>query len=373
MNRYPLIFRLTIYLLFFILIIYGLIAARDFLYPLAIALLFSYLLFPVVVFLEHKGIPRILANLMGILLGFAIVFTSLYLLYKQISLLVADLPALREQALNNLDSLEQYIYQKSGITTEEQNRWLKEQVNNIFASGSQFFEAAFAATTGTIAKIGLLPVYVFFMLYNRNKFLHFLLMIIPRKRHEELLQTLHEVSQVTKRYMSGVLAVVAILCVLNSIGLLLVGIKYAILLGVLSAFMNFIPYFGTLIGGAIPLTFSLLVMDSPSYAFWVVVLFIIIQFLENNILTPNIVGGNVDINPFFTILSIVLGAMIWGIPGMIISVPFMSMFRIFCSNVPRLRPYAYLLGTRGTERHSITLDKLKKLWKGIRQVGSIKN
>lgn len=362
MNRYPLIFRLTIYLLFFILVIYGLIAARDFLYPLAIALLLSYLLYPVVVFLEKKGIPRILANLLGILLGFAIIFTSLYLLYKQISLLVADLPALREQALENLDRLEQYIYTKSGITTEEQNRWLKAQVNNIFASGSMVFEAAFAATTGTIAKVGLLPVYVFFMLYNRNKFVHFLLMVVPRKRHEELLRTLKDVAQVTKRYMSGVLAVVAVLCVLNSIGLLIVGIKYAILLGILSAFMNFIPYFGTLIGGAIPLTFSLLVMDSPSYAFWVVVLFIIIQFLENNILTPNIVGGNVDINPFFTILSIVVGAMVWGIPGMIISVPFMSMFRIFCSNVPKLRPYAYLLGTRGTERHAISINKIKELW-----------
>lgn len=372
MNRYPLIFRLTVYLLFFILVIYGLIAARDFLYPLAISLLLSYLLFPVVVFLENKGVPRILANLLGILLGFAIIGTSLYLLYKQISLLVADLPALREQALDNLDSLEQYIYTKSGVTTDEQNRWLKEQVNNIFASGSMVFEAAFAATTGTIAKIGLLPVYVFFMLYNRNKFVHFLLMVVPRPRHEELLRTLQDVSHVTKRYMSGVIAVVAILCVLNSVGLLLVGIKYAILLGILSAFMNFIPYFGTLIGGAIPLTFSLLVMDSPSYAFWVVILFIIIQFLENNILTPNIVGGNVDINPFFTILSIVLGAMIWGIPGMIISVPFMSMFRIFCNNVPRLRPYAYLLGTRGTERHSISADKLKKIWSRIRGVNSAK-
>jgi predicted PurR-regulated permease PerM len=362
MNKYPPIFRFTIYLLFIILVIYGLIAARDFLYPISIAILFSYLLYPVVSFLEKKGVPRILANLSGILLGFAVLFISLYLLYKQLSLLLDDLPALRDQALRNLDSLEQFIYERSGVTTETQNQWLKEQVNNLFTSGSRLLETAFAATAGTLAKVGLLPVYVFFMLYNRNKFLQFLLMVVPQKRHQELILTLREVSHVTKRYMSGIVAVVAILCVLNSIGLLIVGIRYAILLGILSAFMNFIPYFGTLIGGAIPLTFALLVMDNPSYAFWVIVLFIIIQFLENNILTPNIVGGNVDINPFFTILSIVLGAMIWGIPGMIISVPFLSMFRIFCNNVPRLRPYSYLLGTTGTERHSITIDKLKRLW-----------
>lgn len=362
MNKYPLILRLTFYLLFIILIVYGLIAARDFLYPIAIAILFSYLLYPIVSFLEKKGFPRILANLAAILLGFAILFSSLYLLYKQLSLLLNDLPALKQQALQNLDSLEQYIFERSGITTEAQNRWLKEQVANLFTSGSQLLDTAFAATAGTLAKVGLLPVYVFFMLYNRNKFLNFLLMIIPEKRHQDLLLTLKEVSHVTKKYMSGIVIVVAILCVLNSVGLLIVGIRYALLLGILSAFMNFIPYFGTLIGGAIPLTFALLVMDSPSYAFWVVILFIIIQFLENNILTPNIVGGNVDINPFFTILSIVLGAMIWGIPGMIISVPFISMFRIFCNNVPRLHPYSYLLGTSGTERHSITIDKLKSLW-----------
>jgi predicted PurR-regulated permease PerM len=366
MNRsYPAVFRATAYLLFFILFIWGLIETRDLLYPLALAVLFSYLLYPLTSGMEKLGVPRILANILGILLALVVLLTFLFLLYKQLSLLLSDVPDLRAQAESNLDALHRFIEAKLGISAQAQNVWVKERVGELFASGSEFIQAAFAATAGTFVKMALLPVYIFFMLYYRNKFFQFLMMVVPQRFHGELVSTLYQVSQVTKRYMSGIVAVVAILCVLNSVGLLIVGIRYAVLLGVIAALINFIPYFGTLIGGAIPLTFALLMMDSPRYALGVVILFIIIQFLENNILTPNIVGGNVNINPFFTILSIIVGGLIWGLPGMIISVPFMSMFRIFCSNVPKLQPYAYLLGTRGTEKHSLSIYKIRYVWSQV--------
>ncbi|WP_262486196.1 AI-2E family transporter, partial [Cesiribacter andamanensis] len=283
--------------LIFILLVYSLIAARNLLYPLALAVLFSYLLYPVTSWLEKIGVPRILANLMGILLAMIVLSTFLFLLYKQLSLLLDDVPALARQAEENLDSLHRYVEAKLGISAQKQNAWVKERVGDLFTSGSEFIQAAFAATAGTLVKMGLLPVYIFFMLYYRNKFFHFLLMMVPNRYHGELVNSLFQASQVTKRYMSGIVVVVAILCVLNSVGLLIVGVRYAVLLGIIAALINFIPYFGTLIGGAVPLTFSLLMMDSPRYALGVIVLFIIIQFLENNILTPNIVGGNVNINP----------------------------------------------------------------------------
>ena len=357
--RIPSIFLALGYLSFFVLLVYVLVELRSLLYPIALAILFAYLLYPISSRLENLGLPRILANILSILFSFAVLSGFIYFFYSQLALLLADFPELIKQAHKNLDTLNNFIEDKAGISAQEQNIWLKESLSNLFATGSEFIKTAFQATTGTLAKLGLLPGYIFFMLYYRNKFGNFIFSLVNEHHHHILHNIVLQISLVTKRYMSGMVIVVLILCVLNSVGLYIVGIKYALLLGVISAFINFIPYFGTLIGGAIPLLFSLLVMDSPTYALGVIVLFIIIQFLENNILTPNIVGGNVDINPFFTILSIIIGGMMWGLPGMLISLPIMSIIRIVCSNIPALRPYAYLLGTSGTEHHAVTFKGMR--------------
>lgn len=369
-RKIPHIFLALGYLAFFSLLIFVLIVLRNLLYPLALATLFAYLLYPLTSLLERARLPRIAANILAILISLAVLAAFLFLLYIQLSLLLGDFPDLMNQAHDNLDRLYTFVETKFGISAREQNTWLKQRLASLFATGSAFIKAAFAATTGTLAKLALLPVYIFFLLYYRNKFNSFLYQITPARHHPTLSHVILEISQVTKRYMSGMVVVVLILCVINSFGLWVVGVKYAVLLGVIAALINFIPYFGTLIGGAVPLTFSLLVMDSPTYALGVIILFAIVQFIENNILTPNIVGGNVDINPFFTILSIVVGGMMWGLPGMIISLPFMSIVRIVCANIPRLQPLAFLLGTSGTEHHAITLEGIKvKLQHIARRLG----
>jgi len=206
---------------------------------------------------------------------------------------------------------------------------------------------------------------VFFMLYYRNKYKEFILKLTDGRKHEKTGRVIKEISNVTQQYMTGITIVVFILCFLNTIGLMIVGIKYALLLGILSALMNYIPYFGTLIGGAIPLLVALITEDSPRYALGVIILFVIIQFIENNILTPNIVGGNVRINPFFVILSIIIGGLVWGLAGMFIVLPFIAMFKIVCENIEVLHPYAFLLGTEGTEKHALTWDKIKAFFRGI--------
>jgi predicted PurR-regulated permease PerM len=140
-------------------------------------------------------------------------------------------------------------------------------------------------------------------------------------------------------------------------------VEYALLLGIISAFFNFIPYFGTLMGGAIPLSFVLLTSDQPGQiGIKVAIFFIFIQFIENNILTPNIVGGNVKINPFFVIIGLVIGAVIWGIPGMLLIIPVLAIARIITSNIPHLKPYGFLLGPKGTQKHSIHMSRIKKIF-----------
>lgn len=362
-NRYPLLIRLTFLLLFIILLVYSLVELRNLLYPLALAVLFAYLLYPLVSFLEKRKVPRILANLAGIISGIVIISALVYLLSTQVGVFVEDFPALKEQAIKNVDELNKAINERFEISVNIKRDILKERISHLFESSSNFLNTAFSATAGTVAKIGLLPVYVFFLLYYRNKFTSFLLQLIPHEKHDKTMQILGEVSLVTKKYMGGIFTVVLILCFLNSLGLLIVGVKYALLFGVISALFNLIPYFGTLVGGAVPLLFTLFLSDAPHKAIGVVVLFLIIQFMENNIITPNIVGGNVQLNPFVTILAIIVGGMIWGLPGMFISIPLLGMLKIVCEHIKPLSPYAYLLGTEGTEHHALTKNKIKQFFK----------
>ncbi|QCR22009.1 AI-2E family transporter [Pontibacter sp. SGAir0037] len=352
--------RLTYSLLFLIMLVFVLIVAREFLYPIFMAVLFAYLLYPLVKIWERWGIPRIIANFFAIILSMALLVSLFVLLYKQLSVFLNDFPELQEQAMRNIDKLQMELEDHfGGAEGRDREMWLRKQIINAFEFSGGFISELLLAMTGTLTKFGLMPVYIFLMLYYRNKFHTFLLRVMHSENYPVTEQIINDISHVTKRYMSGVVIVILILCLINSTGLLLIGVEYAVLLGILSALMNFIPYFGTLIGGAIPLLYTLVVQGDPQKAFGVLGFFLLVQFTENNILTPNITGSQVNINPLFTILSIIVGGMIWGLPGMFVAVPFLGMFKIYCDHHKSMHPYAFLLGTTGTEEHALTWEKIK--------------
>lgn len=366
MRRYPFAIQLAVFLLLAIMFIFVLIQTREFLYPIMFGILVSFLLYPIASRFEKWGVPRILSIFISIIVGIGVVYGLIYFISQQMMLFLDDIPKLKEQANNNIGAMQQSISEKFGVAQWKQDKWLRESIAGIFERGSEFIGTVFEATAGTVVKFLLIPVYAFFILYYRNKFERFFIKLLkPFHNRFKPQQLISEVSTIIKNYMIGVSTVVLILCFLNSIGLIIVGVNYAIMLGIISALFNFIPYFGTLIGGAIPLLVALLTEPSPSAAVGVLILFLIIQFTENNILTPNISGGYVRINPFMTILSIIVGGMIWGLPGMVLVVPFMGIVRVFCTYFPQLEPIAYLLSTKGTAKHALTWPKIKEFFNKI--------
>ncbi len=348
--------RLTFFLLALFLVIYALILARDFLYPLAFGILLSYLLYPIVNFFEKKSLPRILCILLAILLGMVVFGALAFFVLKRVSLFLDELPMFRARMVDNLESMQRFMENEFGIPSERFKQFL---LSRIFEFGTQS-EKIFKTTTGTIFMILMQPVYVFLFLYYRTKFAYFILKMVGRDNRIIAVEALREISTVVTRYMLGVLTVVLILCVFNATGLLLIGIKYPLLLGVLSALFSFIPYFGNFIGGTIPFIFALLTEDSPRYALRIAVFVYFIHFFENNILSPNIVGNNVRINPFVIILGLIIGAMLWGVPGMLVAIPFLAMLKVVLKHIPGMQPYVYLLGTRGTGRHALTLPNIRR-------------
>jgi predicted PurR-regulated permease PerM len=366
-KAFPLSARISFVLLSVILFLYAVIAAREFLYPIVLGILFGYLLIPVAQFLEKYRFPRIAANLMSILLLLIVATTAIILIYKQAGGLVEDIPLYKQRALANIDKVEELIENKFGVSDLRLVEYLRVWTASLFETGNTVVNRAFASTAGTVFRIGLLPVYIFLFLYYRTKLATFILQMVPSGKKINAIRVLKEFSYVVPRYMGGVTTVVLILCVINSIGLLIVGLDHWLLFGIISALCNFIPYFGTLIGGAIPLLFAVISGESFLLPVRVLILFIIIQFTENNILTPNIVGSSLRLNPMVIIIGIIGGGMVWGIPGMFAIVPLLAMVNIMSENIPAMHPYSYLLGVRGTRRHAITFENIRRFFSRIKK------
>lgn len=354
--------RLAYFLLTVILLIYGLIMARDFLYPLAIGILFSYLLYPWVNYLEKKGFPRIVA-ILGCIVVAAVVFVFLAaFILERFSLFMDDLPSFRMKTINHLDSLQRYLENNFDIPSERLRDFLLEQIFSISTKSAEIF----SATTHTVFAILMQPVFVFLFLYYRTKFAYFILKLVGRENRMIAVGVLREISKLVTRYLMGVATVVLIICIINSFGYWVIGIKYFLLLGIIASLCSFIPYFGTFIGGAITFIFALLTEDSGIYAVRVAIFVYVVHFIENNILTPNIVGHNVRINPFVIILSLIASAMIWGVPGMIVIIPFLAMVYVIIKEIPGLHSYAYLIGMSGTRKHALTLENIRRFLHNLR-------
>lgn len=348
--------RLSYFLLSIILLIYALIMAKDFLYPLTFGMFLSYLLFPIVNYLEKKGVPRIFSILVPILIAVTLFVTIAIFVMKRLNFFMDDLPYFRYKTIQHINDIQQYIESEFGIPSQRFKNFLLSSLYNLGNKSGKLFNT----TTETLFVILMQPVFVFLFLYYRTKFAYFILKIVGRENRLIAIEVLREIATVVTRYMLGVTTVVMILCVLNSFGLFIIGIEYSLLLGVVSALFSFIPYFGNFIGGSIPVLFSLLTGDSLSQTVRILIFVYFIHFFENNILSPNIVGNNIRLNPFIIILGLIAGAMIWGIPGMLVTIPLLAILKIILTRIPGMQAYAYFLGPKGTQRHALTVSNIKR-------------
>lgn len=353
----PFATKLLIYLLLGIALVFVLIVLQQLLVPVFFAILFAYLLYPSAKWMERKGVPRILTNLILIVSTVLIVGGAIYGAAMLFSSYVDNLAEAREQIESNVNGLMENIERFTGYEFGS----LEEQLSEMDGTG-QYIMTFFTATTNTIVAIGLIPVYTFLLLMYRNKFKSFLNKVVPSEKRGVANTILDRSTVVVPQYLKGLIVVVLLLIVINSLAFWAIGIEYALVIGLVAALWNLIPYLGTIIGFAFALL-MVLATQSPGLAFGVFLLFFPIQFTENNILTPNITGSYVQLNPMVIILSLIAAAMMWGLAGMLLVIPYLAMIKIVCENMEDLQPIAYLLGTRGTEEHLPSFDKIKK-WFG---------
>ncbi|MDZ7691298.1 MAG: AI-2E family transporter [Balneolaceae bacterium] len=354
MNEYPPALRVLIRLLLAFAIIAALIITQNLLVPLFLAILFAYMLYPAAERFEGWGLNRLATNFILVIVSIGIVTLSVYAIAVLITSFTQDLPEIRKQAQENIKYFQYSLGNLIGVTKAQQDALM-----NSMSSSGEFVRQFFTATANSVLALGLIPVYTFLLLFYRDKFREFISQILNPQYKKNVQNIIEQAAEVVPKYMKGLFLVCLILVGVNSLGFYLIGVKYALLFGIIAALFNLIPYLGTVIGYGSVFIF-VLATQSPSLAVGVVLQFFVVQFFENNILTPNITGSYVEINPLVTILSLIAGGMIWGLPGMFLIIPYLAMLKIVCENIDSLKPIGFLLGVRGTERHAVTLESLKR-------------
>jgi len=317
--------------------------ARDLIILCLISALFAFLVLPLARKLENHGAPRWLGAATATLLLLVVVLGGFFLIGWQLSRFGKDLPALQAAFSQKGYLVLAWIEDLVHIEQRDQVKWFNEHVSSVAEYGGKALLAVFTSTGATLALMVPIPIFVFLMLLLKDKFRIFFKQVGERS-NGILLDVMVRISKLSRKYIRGVLIVLLVLGVLNSIGFLLLGLKYAILLGFLAGFLNIIPYIGVLIGSLFPIVIALITKDSLMYAAGALGVCVFTQFLENNLITPKVVGSSVSINPLASILALLGFGMLWGVVGMVVAIPLMGMLKIVCDAIPGLHPYGYLLG-----------------------------
>lgn len=355
-DRLQPLLKANLILLLLFLIIGGLYIARAFLIPLAFAAIFAMLLTPLCVKMEGLGINRALATLLCVLLLLVFFFGLGTLLSAQIASFSEDLPQIEKQLNQQLSQVQQFIQENFGISPREQKKAVQEES----PSGSGGMIVNFLGSFTTILASSLLMlVYLFMILYYRNRFLKFVLKVVSEDKKDRAQHVITDSSHVAQQYLVGRGILILILAIMYSIGFLIVGIDNAILISLLAALVSIIPYIGNIIGVSFPLFMALTQGGDVWLFIGVLIVFSIVQFVESYVLEPYVVGAEVDIHPFFTIVVIVAGEMVWGIAGMILAIPLFGILKIIFDNIESLRPYGYLIGDTEGEGGNKIRDKIK--------------
>ncbi len=327
-----------------IMIAFVLYVGSSFLIPVSIGVLLTFLLMPISRWLESKRVPRTIAIILSIIFMMVVVIGLLLFLSSQFMSFSADMPLLKEKLAEKFAIFQQMFENRFNVSEGKQIAWLEKQMIARMESSGQIFKNIFSATGNFLAAATLIPIYIFFFTFYRHKFKDFVKLVTPTDQHDLTITVMRRTSEVSQKYLVGLLIDISILGVLNSIGFLILGINHAILLGVIAGLLNIIPYIGVLIGSIFPIIMALLTKDSIWIAGGALGVCVFVQFLDNNFITPKVVGSAVSINPLATMIALLIGGALWGVAGMMLFIPFLGMLKVIFDNVEQFRPYGFLIG-----------------------------
>jgi predicted PurR-regulated permease PerM len=366
MRTYPFYVKATYILLLLFLLTMGLSYTKALLVPISLSALLATLEFPIARFMEDKWkMHRLVSCFICTLILFVVAALLIFLLSRQIMHFAANVPGLIGQVKVKVAEFQLFLENKTFISHQQIEGFSKKMSSSLDDVGTFINSDTLSGAGNTFAMLAPIPFYVFFLLFYRDKFITFSHKITDEEQHYKLDQIIMRIKEVIQSYLSGVLIVVAIVTVMVSTGLFALGVPYALFLGAFAAVINIVPYLGIIIAALLSTTIALLTKDNSIVAVGVMAVFLGTHLIESNILTPNIVGSKVSINPLATIIALIIGEMLWGIVGMILFVPLLGVIKVVFDNIDSLQPYGYILGTEGSEEHQISF---RGTWRRFRRL-----
>ena len=313
--------------------------------PVAMAFLFAVLLLPIVHFLNTKlRFPNVLSSSIAVFIFVSLIIGIFVFLSYEISDIADDFVAIRKNIDIFIVNIQKYIKANFHISIWEQRKYLEDVTEDSVKKGKETIGTALISVTDTILDMVLIPIYTFLILLYRNHFILFLAKLFKKEHHANLQEILTQIKGSVKSYISGLIIEMIAVSVLTSIGLYFIGVKYALLLGVITGILNLVPYLGILVAGVLTILASLTETPDLSMIFGVIIVNIVVQIIDNNILVPLIINTKVQINAFVSIIGIIVGGQLGGIAGMFLAIPFLAILKIVFDRIESAEPWGYLMG-----------------------------
>ncbi|OHD72516.1 MAG: AI-2E family transporter [Spirochaetes bacterium RBG_13_68_11] len=317
---------------------------RAIIVPFVFAVIFAIVLHPVVRFLIRRKIPRVIAIIVTLFLAFLVLAACGVLLYSQARRFAESWPMLVERFTTVLDQSIAWVSARFNVQARNIRAWIaKAQGELVNTSGGAIGQMLVTIGNGVTVAL-LVPVYMFMILFYQPLILEFIRRIFSVGHQGQVSQMVTQAKTVIQRYLVGLVIEVVIMATLNSVALLILGIDYAILLGVIGSLLNLIPLIGGIVAVVLPIMIALATKPSAWYVLYVIAAFSFIQLVDNNFIIPKIVASKVKINALFSILVVIAGNALWGIPGMFLSIPLLAMVKLLFDNIEPLKPWGFLLG-----------------------------
>jgi len=367
----PFYFKTAMVLVAIIALGYLCILGKEVLSPLLFGLLFSILLLPLAVFLETKlKLRRSAASALSVLLLLAAIAGVLLLVGTQISSLSNDLPKLKEQVIASFQNFQEWISTTFHVNIEKQ----MDYVNSATAKIEKATPNVIGATVLSLSSVLFFLVFVildtFFLLFYRSRLLKFLVDVFKEENSKIVYDIVEKVQFIIRKYLVGILLEMTTVAIVCCTVFMLLGIKYAILLGLITALFNIVPYIGIFTALLLNIIITFATTALASKVLLVIITVVSMHLIDSNVLLPVIVGSKVRINAFITLLGVVLGEMIWGISGMFLSIPVIAIIKIIFDRVESLQPWGHLMGDEKIEPKTFGIIKNTKIKKGRVQKSS---
>ncbi len=331
-------------LLFLVLLTVVLYYGRPILIPLVFAIMLAMLMAPLCRWLDARGLPRGASSFICILILLLVFLGMIAILMAQLSGFIQDLPLFEQKTNEMLVSIQLFIEKQFNIPTSQQAEMITRETKNISQSLGSYFSSVLRSSMQLVLNLVITLVFTFLMLFHKERYYSFFLQFSYGETEEQKHGVLNSISLVAQQYLKGRAISIVVMFILYLVSLWTLGIKGALLLAAVAALVNILPYIGPVLAAVIPFFIALVTEESWQPAFWLLLSFFVIQAIDNYFLTPYFLGGEVSLSALSTFIAIICGGFIWGVAGMILFIPMLSIAKIIFDYVPRWQPYSFLIG-----------------------------